>query len=446
VSSQQPPKQEKAPVGLAEPVGLPLWGALERLPSPAAGDTTALLVFHGIGQQVPFETLDMIAQAVIDEHVAAGGIADKRVRHVWCEDGEGGRFIPRAEIELQRVHGDPQYVHVYESYWAPMTEGAIGLWATLQFYFGAGVDGLLSTLRNGRRFERWAFGGERWFPLDFGTPLHLLAALFVLAVLAAVLLAGTYVLWPEELAPPIEWSKVYKALPSIVPFGILAWGIWSARRLVIQFFGDVAIYLSPDKVDRHWRIRDEIKRHCCRITDNVYRAVSRGSGGTRWLYGKIVVTGHSLGSVIAYDCLNALVQRDIAKGGDMRVGVAARTASLLTFGSPLDKVAFIFGTKITGRRIREALAGGMQPLIVNYEYRPPAWVNIHAPGDIIAGRLDYYDHPDGEGTAKRVRNLVDAEAGWFFVTAHTGYWEHRVFRSELYAAIAASSAPAVAGE
>ena len=151
----------------------------------------------------------------------------------------------------------------------------------------------------------------------------------------------------------------------------------------------------------------------------------------------MVVAGHSLGSVVAYDCLNTLVQRDIAKAAALRVGIAARISTLITFGSPLDKVAFIFGTKITGRRIREALAGGVQPLIVNYEYRPAAWVNIYARGDIIAGALEYYDNPDEtvEGGAKRVENLVDREAGWFPPSAHTGYWEHRVLTGELYAAV-----------
>src|SRR5262245_34202469 len=113
-------------VGLAEPIELSLWESPERPPLPSDTDTTALLVFHGIGQQVPFETLDMIAQAVIDEHVASGGVGDKRVRHVWCKDGDGGRFLARAEIELQRG-AESRYIHVYESYWAPMTEGVIGL-------------------------------------------------------------------------------------------------------------------------------------------------------------------------------------------------------------------------------------------------------------------------------------------------------------------------------
>ena len=422
-------------VGLAEPVTLPLWTAHERLPLPSDGSTTALLVFHGIGQQVPFETLDLVAQALIDRHIAAGGTADKRVRHVWCEDGAGGRFLARAEIELRRNQGDPQYVHVYECYWAPMTEGAIGLWSTLQFYLGAGVDGLRSTLGNGLKFERWAFGSERWFRLPFGTPIHLALALVALAVVALVLLGGMYALWPVELTPPVEWAKLYKALPSVLLFGILAGVAWAVRQVTIQFFGDVAIYLSPDKVDEHWRIREEVKRHCCRVTDNVFRAVSREDGKTRWHYGKVVVAGHSLGSVIAYDCLNTLVQRDIAKEPESRVGVAARTASLITFGSPLDKVAFIFGTKITGRKIREALAGGTQPLIISYDYRPGTWVNIHARGDIIGGRLDYYDHPDGEGASRRVRNCVDGEAGWFLVTAHTGYWKHSAFRTALYDAV-----------
>jgi hypothetical protein len=120
----------------------------------------------------------------------------------------------------------------------------------------------------------------------------------------------------------------------------------------------------------------------------------------------------------------------------MAVGVVGRTKTLITFGSPLDKVAFIFGTQVTGKKMREALAGGTQPLIVSYDYRPEQWVNIYAPADVIAGRLDYFDVPSsGEGGGKRAVNRIDKEAGWFPPTAHTDYWAHAILRQSLYESV-----------
>jgi hypothetical protein len=429
---EQPATSEHDTVGLAEPVELPLLGEGETRPS-AADNTTALLVFHGMGQQVRFETLDMIAQAVIDEHIVAGGTADKRVRHVWCQDGGTGWFLARAEIDLRNAKGESKYVHVYEAYWAPITEGAISFLSTAAFYLGAGWRGFLSTLKHGRKFERWAFGREQWFPLTVGTSGHLLLALVVLAAVVVALTVGTYFLWPTDLTHPITFSKVVKALPSIALGLILFEVIRRTRRWMVEFLGDVAIYLSSEKLDEYWRIRDEIKRDCCRVANLVFRALARQDGKTLLAYDRVVVAGHSLGSVVAYDSLNTLIQRDIAKDAARRLGIAERSSTFITFGSPLDKVAFIFGTKIAGRKIREALAGGVQPLIVHYKFRPARWLNIYAPGDIIAGALDYYDDPGStDGGSKRVENLVDREAGWFPPNAHTGYWEHQAFRTALY--------------
>ncbi len=169
----------------------------------------------------------------------------------------------------------------------------------------------------------------------------------------------------------------------------------------------------------------------------MYRAVGEDEAKVRrFQYDRIVVAGHSLGSVIAYDTLNSLVQRDLASDPKRAVQTVGRTRTLLTFGSPLDKVAFIFGTQVTGRKMREALAGGLQPLIVDYGYRPAKWVNLYAKADVIAGRLDYFDDPDsGDGGEKRIRNEIDGEAGWFPPNAHTDYWTHGIFRRELYESV-----------
>lgn len=159
-------------------------------------------------------------------------------------------------------------------------------------------------------------------------------------------------------------------------------------------------------------------------------------GVKRLHYDRIVLAGHSLGSVVAYDTLNALTQRDLANDAAMAVGVVARTGTLITFGSPLDKVAFIFGTQVTGRKVREALAGGVQPLIVDYQYRPARWINLYAKADLIAGRLDYFDVPaSGEGASKRVKNEIDTEASAFPPAAHTDYWGHEILKRSLHEAV-----------
>lgn len=425
-------------VGLAPPARLELLGENERPPANHAMDATAVVVFHGMGQQVRFETLDMLAQALVEAHEERGERSAKRVRHVWCDDRDGGRFIPRAEVELQDARGSAKKtVHIYEAYWAPLTEGAISFSSTAGFFLRAGVRGICASLRDDRRFLRWAFGKEREFPLAPATFIHLVLATAILALLVVVLTFGAYWLWPPELRDSISVDAVLKAGASVLLFIAALYVIAAARRWIVQFLGDVAIYVNPSELDKYWRIREEIKRECLRVANAVYRAVGRDDLQVKkFQYGKVVLAGHSLGSVIAYDTLSALVQRDLANESKTAVDVVGRTGTLLTFGSPLDKVAFIFGTQVTGRKIREALAGGTQPLIVSYQFRPPRWVNIYARADVIAGRLDYFDVPGSvEGGGKRVENRLDDEASPLPPDAHTDYWTHAVLRQSLYESV-----------
>jgi hypothetical protein len=55
--------------------------------------------------------------------------------------------------------------HLYEAYWAPLTEGAIGLWQTIRFLLSGGWNGLRSDAQLRRfmfdrlrvfRISRWA--------------------------------------------------------------------------------------------------------------------------------------------------------------------------------------------------------------------------------------------------------------------------------------------------
>ncbi len=111
-----------------------------------------------------------------------------------------------------------------------------------------------------------------------------------------------------------------------------------------------------------------------------------------------------------------------------------RTPLFLTFGSPLDKTAFIFGAQGHGTtEARESLAASVQPLIQDYTYRPDQWINIYSPWDIISGYLDLYDLP-GATNSRKVNNLKDPEATTLLM-AHTEYWNDGLLVRTLYDAL-----------
>ena len=131
--------------------------------------------------------------------------------------------------------------------------------------------------------------------------------------------------------------------------------------------------------------------------------------------------------------LNGMIKTEIAASGGAST-VVDRTCLLLTFGSPLDKTAFIFNAQgCNVGATREALAAAMQPLILDYKYRTFPWINVFSKADIVSGSLELYDDPNEKampGGGRSVKNMPDANARTPLL-AHTQYWKSDVVFKEL---------------
>jgi hypothetical protein len=575
----------------------------------------AVFVAHGMGQQIPFQTLDDVAQglrkqdprwsqASSSNEECAPDSKTPRAKAVAIKMPGRDQWLHRLELCLQKKGESVKHeVHVYESYWAPLTEGKITLRNVMSFLLGAGLNGI----RNGsHQYCRWLFGDLRRFDSPLRIILFLLATLAVVVSLVAmnttivlvaaarapladppawlspelfadlsttfqgvllaifpfglalwlsatvqgprlrkvlgvfslitftltifvIVLAGAALpllfyrhvpkkdpsqIWPQILGSrffgglEVAWSVAVAAVAlgvllwlvfRIAKLGkgafhklfgsnqrqsqrsrlldgvtvtlflllagsvaALAWALFSqrppasnfvlqglawpllvgvsafVRKFLIQYLGDVAIYVTPYKLDGFYQLREEIRQCNYDVARAVYEQKE---------YDRVFVVGHSLGSVIVYDTLNQLINEDIAAAasGQGSLDVAARTPLLLTFGSPLDKTAFLFGTQ-TATEAREALAATKQPLIQAYRYRPQQWVNLWSTWDIISGSLDFYDPPCCEHdeliqdddnllrNAKRIENVKDLEATTL-LAAHTQYWKGNQLFKTLYEAI-----------
>jgi hypothetical protein len=401
---------------------------------PGAGPT-AVLVCHGMGQQVPFQTLDCIARAIVAAHQGHAEVVARLV-----QPGVEQSSMGRVEITLRDgAGGAAREIHLYEAYWAPLTEKAISFRRAAWFLIESGIRGLRACTRP--TFQRWMFTGWKDLKLKGRTAL-LLAALLALALPLLALASLGALAWFVGLAMALAWHL------KVVTLTLALLAYWKAmaafRRFVVQYMGDVAIYVSSNEVNEFWKIRDEIKDIGMRAASVVYNALAPpAEGGATFAYGQVVVVGHSLGSVVAYDTLNALIKRDQAA----RLGLRAvqRTYALVTFGSPLDKTAFLFRQHVPGPSVvREVLAAAVQPMIQSYDFRPSWWINVYARVDIISGSLEYYDHPpdrhqDAPPPAlpnpKRVRNVPDPVRTINPAAAHTGYWNREATRTVLYQAV-----------
>lgn len=403
------------------------------------GSPVAIIVCHGMGQQVPFETLNSVATALwagqSGEPLAA---SDAHVRYVAF----GEDWLPRVEITLD-VGGDAgrrgvgsdakagtrgengerertalrRDVHLYEVYWAPFTEGKVTLRDVIGFLIGAGLRGIRYCARGS--FDRWMFGAlashtlRRRGILQLGAALVFLCALIIAFAALALVCAAELVriLHPGALPAVPSWLDGVPAPAVLAAIAVGAIAFAGFRWFLVQSVGDVVAYVSAHRASRFTEIRRAIQTEARKVARNVYASRVADSGELE--YDDVIIVGHSLGSVVAYDMLNDSINGDLLareNGGEV-LDVVARTRLLLTLGSPLDKTAFIFRTQKDDAPLREALAAAAQPMIVSYDNRPRRWVNIWSRFDWVSGSLEYYDPPASEKRAPSLdTSTVDVSA------------------------------------
>src|SRR3954453_9230447 len=95
---------------------------VDRVQSTPAGPV-AVFVAHGMGQQIPFETLDAIAESLRKYDLRSGGDPTKKPYSNSIKYDDKLR-LQRIELKLKSGAREID-AHVYEGYWAPLTEGKI---------------------------------------------------------------------------------------------------------------------------------------------------------------------------------------------------------------------------------------------------------------------------------------------------------------------------------
>lgn len=410
-------------------------------------DPVAMIVFHGMGEQVRYETLGMLAKSMLS---AAGASAHTVVTMSRLDDS----FIARAEISWVDADAGrtPREVHLYEAYWAPITEGQITYYETLKFLAQAAWTGFRRS-RFGKvcTFQRWMFGEVVGLEISRNTKAGLVGVAAVLGLVAGMLFLLTVQLADmvkTVTAGQITWAILWHFLLPLnsafphhpwlgITLSVLFWPLLALsfflRYFIVEYVGDVAAYISPYKASKFQHIRDDIQKVGFDAASLVlgFTPVNVPS------YSKVLFVGHSLGSVIAYDTLNAMINLDLTSG--RRRDVVGRTHSLITFGSPLDKTAFLFRNQpnTLNDPLREQMVAASQPLIVDYLFRSDRfkWTNIHAPADVISGSLEYYDDPaHPEYLAKKVINVRDPLATTP-LAAHVQYWNNPMLADVLVSEI-----------
>jgi len=286
------------------------------------------------------------------------------------------------------------------------------LWFTLQ--------SLTSYLRRGRfSIERLAEGV--WFGLAF-----LSATMF--------LLAGFFLSFRYGVSLQPLWAKIF-AKSVLYPFcAALIAAAWSY--ILTAYVADVAVYVSSDAKSKNYAARTAILKASC-------EALKRILVDKR--YDRVILAGHSLGSVIAYDTINELLVQVNSNPGPADDQPSPRLESkqlkkltgLVTFGSPLDKIYYFFREHV---KADQAIRAQILSMLYSFrkvtsqrDYGPfkfgykfdqldqLVWLNAYAHMDFVSAKLKFYDLK-GEDNQRSFRY-------WLPGLAHLSYWGDSNFYS-----------------
>ena len=408
--------------------------------------TQALVFIHGIGEQLPMETLRRFAEAVLPDPPQGGP------KYFSKPD-------PLSEsLELRKLQDRSQpRTHLFEYYWAYKVEG------TTFGHVGTWLSSLLF-----RRPNR--------VPPHL-RPLWLLSwLLLVVAIVSAGAGVAEYV------------GEFTSRLPSFAISAASAVALSLLQASVLYRLGDAARYLSPHP--RNIKLRQTIRADGIRLLRNIHESGE---------YDRVIVVGHSLGSVIAYDILKHLWQdynRDYREpcGSEQKAlanleaaGDALQTdregetldayvdaqvrlwwelralgnpwlvTDLVTAGSPLAHAALLLADDATDLALRqsqrelptappvaeierrggeerrryafrvwEPYAGGVHLRALHHAglFACTRWTNLYFPstwglfGDIVGGPLRPWFGPGIRDIAVRSSNTLRAHT----LLAHTSYW------------------------
>lgn len=222
----------------------------------------AVVVIHGIGQQRPMDTLRPFVDAVLGTTVQApvkgGGPL------YWSKPDDLS-----ATFELRRLQGRDHHPSTdwYELYWQHLVPTAT--WSRIAAWWAL-------LLRRRTRDVPPALRGI-W------------SASWALTIGVALMLAWSIWIWTfadgDAAAPSVKLPLGLAALLAIV------------EGLILNYVGDAAIYLSPSP--GNISARQAVREAGVNLLQKLHARTVDG----RPAYDRIILVGHSLGSVIGYDIL-----------------------------------------------------------------------------------------------------------------------------------------------
>jgi hypothetical protein len=401
---------------------------------------TAILIVHGIGNQLPLETLDSFARGLIKEYQTTFNTSLSLTHELVAKSDENGGVWFDNVLRIKKSESEC-YIDLYEYYWANYSQN-VATWNDLSKWLNGVVAGAKIFYEDSKIWELKKQTDSPFFNKKTGK-FNSFKYWFFLVFASKIIVIGSFF---RKLL-----IKVVTLLFGSLGSEMLQNFLNGKMHDLLNVIGEVSIYNVFDPKSKFYDTRRK-------ILDNAVNAVKFlieiKDKNECLCYPSLIIAGHSLGSEIAYDAINRinLLSNNNKLENYDNLGrctlikhsgktLADQLNGFITFGSPLDKTAFFLRENVPNSEfVRQqfldhyhgfksgSLFKKIQkfPIKINTDLicllESVKWRNYYDHKDYVSGCLDYYTG---------LTNIdCQFEAGLFGFT-HGYYWETPNFYKDI---------------
>jgi len=302
---------------------------------------TAILIIHGVGNQLPCETLDAFGRGLIKQY--ENKFQDKiTLEHIIVPKTENNKAWYDNVIRIRNSDKN-EYIDLYEYYWANYTEDKAS-WNDIQKWLRNVVNGAVKYYKKNEELGTVYNDNSLFFKngkFKKGTYYWFLC------------IVGNVFMFYDWIR-----NSVMNLLFGIPYFGKLLKEymtefVENMQNRLANVAGDVTVYNVTDPKSKWFDIHRIIQDNAVSAIKYLIEKEIGAEGNEKLMYDSVIVAGHSLGSQIGYDALNKInlmINECEIKNYDNNgvcklknyenFNIENHFGGFITFGSPLDKIAF----------------------------------------------------------------------------------------------------------
>ena len=385
---------------------------------------TSIIVIHGVGQQIPFETLDKFSRGLKGQLELK---ISKKTHKIKMEHRVAPRMDSRGTHWLEsfvRLYATSSKntskrnprdrIDIHEYYWSYMVKEAIKPSEVIHWAY--------IIMKSVKKYYKKNQSVLKHFESKHKDD-------FIKSIQFLLIFIWIYRYFRYFSAPSLRLIRfpLFKSIWEYMKRHLI-------NPILVNYIGDVAIYTNTDMLSSHFELRQSILRGNITFTKSILKKDDD----------QVILVGHSLGSSVAYDTLNNLnlEKNSIENNNDSNdkeedISIE-KIKGLVTFGSPLDKTVLYFQQRIDDenyvhKKIIEHLHSfrlsefnkfinkNVNNELVNIAskvsyLKQVKWVNYYIPKDPIGSYLRFYD---------KVENKELDDPSYRMGIAHTKYWEDK---------------------